>query len=63
MDKKITQGIAVGLIDELKRVTWPSRQETIRLTSVVVVISLLIGVYIVIIDVGIAKMLELITKR
>jgi preprotein translocase subunit SecE len=63
MDKKITQGIAVGLIDELKRVTWPSRQETIRLTSVVVVISLIIGVYIGIIDVGLAKMLELLTKR
>jgi len=31
---------------ELKRVVWPTRQEAIRLTSVVVIVSTLIGVYI-----------------
>ena len=31
---------------ELKRVVWPTRQEAIRLTSVVVIVSALIGVYI-----------------
>jgi preprotein translocase subunit SecE len=64
MDKKaVTPNLAAGLVDELKRVTWPSRQETIRLTMIVVVISLIIGLYIGIIDVGLAKVLELITKR
>lgn len=30
---------------ELRKVVWPSRQETIRLTIVVIVISLVIGLY------------------
>jgi len=31
--------------DELKKVVWPTRQETIRLTLVVIVISLLVGLF------------------
>ncbi|NTU72851.1 preprotein translocase subunit SecE [Candidatus Roizmanbacteria bacterium] len=50
------------LIEELKRVTWPSRQDTIRLTAIVITISLLIGLYIGIIDILLAKLLELFTK-
>jgi preprotein translocase subunit SecE len=49
-------------VEELKRVTWPTKQETIRLTLVVVGISLIIGAYIGIIDVLLAKALELLTK-
>jgi preprotein translocase subunit SecE len=30
---------------ELRKVVWPTRQETIRLTIVVIVISLVIGLY------------------
>jgi preprotein translocase subunit SecE len=48
--------------DELKKVTWPSREETIRLTLVVIVISLIIGLYVGIIDILFAKVLELLTK-
>ncbi|HSX40872.1 MAG TPA: preprotein translocase subunit SecE [Candidatus Saccharimonadales bacterium] len=29
--------------DELKKVTWPSRAEVIRLTGVVIVVSLIVG--------------------
>ena len=54
--------IFTDLMEELKRVTWPTRAETIRLTTVVIVISLIIGVYIGIIDLGLAKVLELLTK-
>lgn len=50
------------IIDELKKVTWPTRQETIRLTLIVIVISLIIGLYIGIIDILLAKGLELLTK-
>jgi preprotein translocase subunit SecE len=32
--------------DELRKVKWPTRDETIRLTTVVIVISLVIGLYI-----------------
>ncbi|MEO6508520.1 MAG: preprotein translocase subunit SecE [Patescibacteria group bacterium] len=64
MDKKVpAQAFANGLVEELKRVTWPTKAETIRLTTIVIVISLIIGLYIGIIDVGLAKLLEFITKR
>ncbi|MEK7071184.1 MAG: preprotein translocase subunit SecE [Patescibacteria group bacterium] len=56
-------GFSGDLIEELKKVTWPTRRETIRLTLVVVVTSLIIAVYVGIIDVVMAKILELITKR
>jgi preprotein translocase subunit SecE len=34
------------VIAELKRVTWPTRDETIKLTAVVIAISVLVGAYI-----------------
>ena len=54
--------MGIGLMEELKKVSWPTRQNTIRLTTVVIVISLIIGLYIGIIDVLLAKGLELVTK-
>ncbi len=35
---------AMDIISELRKVTWPTRQETVHLTVVVVVISLLFGI-------------------
>jgi preprotein translocase subunit SecE len=64
MDRKtIAQGFTSGLVEELKRVSWPSRKETVRLTLIVIVISLIIGLYIGIIDLGLAKLLEFLTRR
>ncbi|MGB9707660.1 MAG: preprotein translocase subunit SecE [Microgenomates group bacterium] len=51
-----------AVIEELKRVSWPTKQETIRLTIVVILISLIIGAYIGIIDILLAKALELSTR-
>lgn len=34
------------VIAELKRVTWPTRDETIKLTVVVIAISVLVGAFI-----------------
>lgn len=31
---------------ELKKVTWPTRQEVIRLTGVVIAVSVIVGVFI-----------------
>jgi len=53
---------ANGIVEELKKVTWPTREETVRLTVIVIGISLIIGVYIGIIDVLLTKGLELLTK-
>lgn len=64
MDKKMRfgSGFASEVVGELKKVTWPTRQETIRLTIIVIVISLIIGIYIGIIDILLAKVLEIVTK-
>jgi preprotein translocase subunit SecE len=51
-----------GIVEELKKVTWPTREQTIRLTVIVIGISLIIGVYIGIIDVLLTKGLELLAK-
>jgi preprotein translocase subunit SecE len=59
---QVTPGFARDIVDEMKKVSWPSRKETIRLTTVVIVISLIIGLYVGIIDVLLAKGLELATK-
>ncbi|MCL4374490.1 preprotein translocase subunit SecE [Patescibacteria group bacterium] len=58
----INKNFATDIIDELKKVTWPSRQETIRLTSIVLLISLIIGIYIGIIDVLLTRGLEILTS-
>jgi preprotein translocase subunit SecE len=64
MDKKTiaSQNFAQSVVDELKKVTWPTKKETIRLTTIVIGISLIIALYIGIIDVLLAKGLELVTK-
>jgi len=53
---------ATDVFDELKKVTWPTRSETIRLTIIVIIVSLMIGLYVGIIDILLAKGLEFITK-
>jgi preprotein translocase subunit SecE len=53
---------ANGIVDELKKVTWPTRKETVRLTLVVIGISLIIGLYIGIIDVLLTQGLALLAK-
>jgi len=44
-------------IEEMKKVTWPTRTETIKLTVTVFAISLIVGLYVGIIDVVLAKIL------
>lgn len=50
------------VLEELKKVTWPTKQETLRLTIIVFVISLIVAVYLGIIDVFLAKIIALLTK-
>ena len=39
------------VISELRKVTWPTRQETTRLTILVLVVSIAIGIFLGIIDI------------
>jgi preprotein translocase subunit SecE len=47
---------------ELKKVVWPTRNEVVRLTLVVIAISILVGLYIGGIDYVFTKITELIVK-
>ena len=53
---------ATDVVDELKKVSWPTRAETIRLTIIVIGVSLIIGLYVGIIDMLLTKGLEFVTK-
>ncbi len=44
---------------ELKKVNWPSRQETIRLTIIVIGISIGLAAFLGIIDFGLRYILEI----
>ena len=48
--------------DELKKVVWPTRDEVIRLTAVVIIVSLIVGVYLGGIDLILTKILALVIK-
>lgn len=48
--------------EELKKVTWPKRDEIVRLTFVVVVISIIVGLYIGGLDYIFTKVMETIIK-
>ncbi|KKP67356.1 MAG: Preprotein translocase subunit E [Candidatus Roizmanbacteria bacterium GW2011_GWA2_35_19] len=61
-NKQIRNNVGQDIVDELKKVSWPSRKDTIRLTSIVIGVSLIIGLYVGIIDVLLAKGLEFVTK-
>lgn len=48
--------------DELKKVVWPSRQEVLRLTLVVITISLVVGLFLGGLDFVFVKIIETIVK-
>ena len=48
---------------ELKKVTWPTRQETIKLTGVVIIISLIVAFFIGGLDAGVLKLTSTLYKR
>ena len=46
------------VVGELKKVTWPSREEATRLTILVIVISGAIGIVLGLIDLGFTRVFE-----
>ena len=47
------------VVSELKKVTWPTRQETMRLTLLVIAISVAIGVALGILDLVFTKLVDI----
>jgi len=54
-----------GVMLELKKVDWPSKDQTIRLTGIVIIVSLLIGIGIGGLDIAFTKLIQLLiaTKK
>ena len=48
----------MGIIDELRKVVWPSRHETGNLTVVVLVVSIAMGIFLGAIDFGLNRVVE-----
>ncbi|MBI4084874.1 MAG: preprotein translocase subunit SecE [Candidatus Levybacteria bacterium] len=48
--------------DEMKKVKWPTRAEVTRLTIIVLIISVIVGLYIGGLDYIFTKLMELILK-
>ena len=48
--------------EELKKVTWPSRDEVIRLTLVVIAVSVIVGVFVGGLDFVFTTLLQMIIK-
>ncbi len=48
---------------ELSKVIWPNREQTIKLTAIVVGVSLLLGFYIGLLDLGFTKLVNLFLIR
>lgn len=51
------------VIAELKKVTWPTRAETVKLTLVVIVLSVLVGAFIGVLDITFLKITTLLFRR
>lgn len=63
MKKNIKQlAFFKGIRDELVNVSWPTRSQTIYFTLAVFILSLLVGLYVGVIDIALARALEIITK-
>lgn len=48
------------VVSELRRVTWPTRQETMRLTLMVLAVSASVGLFLGIVDVGFTQIFDVI---
>lgn len=49
-------------IEELKKVSWPTRTQTIKLTLIVIAVSVAVGLYIGALDFLFTKLIELVIK-
>ena len=51
------------VVSELKKVTWPTRAEALKLTVVVIAISVIVGVFIGILDTTFLRITAFIFRR
>ena len=54
--KKSRFAVVRDIIDELRKVTWPTRRETIRLSIMVLIVCAIVGIFLGAIDYGFAEL-------
>lgn len=50
------------VLSEFKRVTWPTRQATLKSTGVVLVLTITVAIFLGVIDVGLSESVKLIIR-
>jgi len=56
--KKSRFAIVTDIIGELKKVVWPTRQETVRLSLLVIGVCIVIGIFLGALDLGFAELIS-----
>lgn len=51
------------VITELKKVTWPTRRETIKLTAMVIIISVVVGMFVGGLDIVLVKITSVVLHK
>ena len=47
---------------ELRRVTWPTRQETMRLTIMVISVAAVVGIFLGLVDLAFSRLMDVILR-
>jgi preprotein translocase subunit SecE len=62
--KKRSRFAFIGdIIGELRKVTWPSRRDTIRLTIMVIIVCFVVGLFLGALDFGFAELVAKVLLR
>jgi len=48
---------------ELTKVSWPGKDQVVRLTAVVIIISLIVGIFVGLLDFSFTKIVEFLVKK
>jgi len=51
-------GFIGDIVGELRKVTWPTRQEAIRLTIMVLIVCAVVGVILALLDYGFGRLVQ-----
>lgn len=62
-EKKISFQRVRNVITELRKVSWPSRDETVRLTLIVLVITIVVALILGAIDYGFSRLIDSVLIR
>lgn len=49
--------------NEMRKVVWPSRKETVKMTLIVILFSLLVSFFLGAVDLGLIKLIEMSFKK